>query len=131
MFSNKTYWFSVVASFITMGVVAMGMSTVLMDQFASLMAISRGEQVLIEWQMGGYVLITLVFVYIYAKGRENGGWQEGGRYGITMGLLMCGVSIFYYSALPLTLDTLMADMVINIVTYTAGGIVVSLLYKPA
>lgn len=131
---NKTYWFSVIASFIAMGVVAFGTTMLAGSQMQSMMALGRPEAEMMSliWvQMLGYFVITCVFVYIYSKGRESGSWQEGVRYGAIIGVLMCGVSMWSYSVYPWELQTLYADMIINIVVYTVGGIVTALIYKPA
>lgn len=128
---NKTYWFSVIAAFVAMGVVAAGLSVVAAEQLASIMPISRGEEMLFEWQMAGYLTITLIFCYIYIKGRESGQWQEGAKYGAIFGVMMGGVSMLNYSILPIEMSAMVADMIINIVVYTVGGIVTAVIYKPS
>jgi len=128
---NKTYWFSVIAAFVAMGIVAAGLSMVAAKYLASIMLISRGEAMLFEWQMAGYLLITSIFCYIYIKGRERGGWQEGAKYGTIFGVMMGGVSMLNYSILPIEISTMVADIIINIIVYTVGGIVTAVIYKPS
>lgn len=128
---NKTYWLAVIAAFIAMGIVAVGLSMAAAEQLASITAISRGAAMLFEWQMAGYLLITAVFCYIYTKGRESGGWQEGAKYGAIFGILMCGISMLNYSIFPIEMSAMFADMIINVIVYTIGGIVTSVIYKPS
>ena len=128
---NKSYWFAVIGSYITMAIAGIGLSIAAAEQMSSLMAISRGEEsMLMEWQLGGYLLITIIFTYIYVKGRESGGWQEGARFGALFGLMMCGVSMINYSLLPIEMAAMIADIVLNIIIYAIGGITVAVIYKP-
>ncbi len=120
--ANKTYWFSAIVAFVAMGVVAVGASMVAQDQLASIMAISRGEAMLMGWQMAGYFLITAVFVYIYTKSRQEGCWQEGARYGAIFGLIMCGVSMLNYSIFPIEIAAMVADIIINIIVLPWAGL---------
>ena len=84
-----------------MAIAGIGLSIAAAEQLSSIMAISRGEKnMLMEWQLGGYLLITIIFTYIYVKGRESGGWQEGAKYGAIFGLMMCGISMITYSMFP-------------------------------
>ena len=132
--TNKSYWLSVVAAFIAMGVVAATLVMLFGTQMASVMAAGRPMeemQALMPWQMGGYFLITCVFAHIYSKGLEGGGWKEGMRFGALFSLIMCGVSLLNYSVYPWEFQAMLADTFINVVFYTVGGIVVGLIYKPA
>lgn len=131
---NKYYWFAVIASYIAMGVIAPSMLMLLGDNMTSMAAIGREETEMMNlmWvQLLGYFVITCVMVYIFSKGREGKGWMEGARFGLLIGLMMCGVSMWMYSVYPWELPAFYTDMFINIVVYTIGGIVISRVYKPA
>lgn len=131
---NKYYWFAVISAFIAMGIVAPAMLLVLGDNMASMSARGRDPEDMMRlmWvQLVGYFLITCVMVYIFSKGRDGTGWMEGARFGALIGLMMCGVSMWMYSVYPWELPAFYTDMFINMVVYTVGGIVMSLVYKPA
>ncbi len=131
---NIRYWLAVVAAYVAMGAAAPVMVMLLGDQLASQAAIGRPEADLMRlfWvSLVGYFVITCVMVYIFSRGREGKGWMEGARFGALIGLMMCGTSMWMYSVYPWELPALYTDMFINIVVYTLGGIVISLVYKPA
>lgn len=130
---NKYYWFAVIAAYIAMGIVAPGLLVLLGSNMESMSAIGRpqAEMMSLIWvQLVGYFVITCVMVYIFSKGREGGGWMEGARFGVLIGLMMCGVSMWMYSVYPWELPAFYTDMFMNLVVYTVGGIVISLVYKP-
>ena len=80
--------------------------------------------------MGGYLVVTSVFCYIYIKGREAGDIIEGLKFGAMFGVLMCGISMVNYSTFPFEMMGMGADMIINIIVYSAGGVTASVVYKP-
>ncbi|MBT5187413.1 MAG: hypothetical protein HOM01_11430 [Kordiimonadaceae bacterium] len=127
------YIIAVVASFIVMGIIAFGLTTLMADQLASVFALSRGPEGMAEmggWSMGGYLVVTSVFCYIYIKGREAGDIIEGLKFGAMFGVLMCGISMVNYSTFPFEMMGMGADMIINIIVYSAGGVTASVVYKP-
>jgi hypothetical protein len=130
----KKYCLAVVAAYIVMAICGIVGSILAAEQLASFAKIGRSDAELMEMMplsMGAYFVITAIFCYIYVKGREAGDIKEGAKFGIMFGILMSGMAWVYYSALPYEMPALIADNVINIVTYAIGGIVVSLTYKPA
>lgn len=83
----KRYIIAVVATYFVMWGLATAM--VFADRTASWTAILRDEaaqMALMGWAAGGYVVITAIFCYIFVKGRDGDGWQEGLRYGVLIGL---------------------------------------------
>jgi hypothetical protein len=72
------------------------------------------------------------FAYAYAKGYEGGsGIQEGLRFGVIVGLLLCCFGkIWEYMVWPVSGTLLISWMVENIVEFAFYGSLVGLLYKP-
>jgi hypothetical protein len=73
------------------------------------------------------------FAYAYAKGYEGGsGIQEGLRFGVIVGILLCCFgTIWQYMAWPASGTLLGAWMVDTIVEFALYGIIVGFLYKPS
>lgn len=88
------------------------------------------QMALMGWAAGGYVVITAIFCYIFVKGREGRGWQEGLRYGALVGLFMGCMSIVNYALLPIELIAGITGLVQSVIIYAGGGIVTALIYKP-
>ncbi|HEY7500283.1 MAG TPA: hypothetical protein VH740_17300 [Vicinamibacterales bacterium] len=72
------------------------------------------------------------FAYAYAKGYEGGsGLQEGLRFGVIVGILLCCFGkIWEYMVWPVSGTLLISWMVENIVEFALYGSIVGLLYKP-
>jgi hypothetical protein len=73
-----------------------------------------------------------VFSYAYAKGYEGGsGIQEGLRFGVIVGLLLCCFCLIWeYMVWPVSGTLLMAWLVDFIVEFALYGMIVGFLYKP-
>jgi hypothetical protein len=73
------------------------------------------------------------FAYAYAKGYEGGnGLQEGLRFGVIVGILLCCFAkIWEYMVWPVGGTLLMAWLVDLIVEFALYGMIVGLLYKPS
>jgi hypothetical protein len=73
------------------------------------------------------------FAYAYAKGYEGGkGIQEGLRFGVIVGILICCFStIWGYMVWPMSGMLLIAWMIDYIVEFALYGMIVGLLYKPS
>ena len=52
------------------------------------------------------------------------------KFGAMFGVLMCGISMVNYSTFPFEMMGMGADMIINIIVYSAGGVTASVVYKP-
>lgn len=82
----------------------------------------------------GFALLGfLAFSYAYAKGYEGGsGMQEGLRFGVIVGLLLCCFgTIWDYMVWPMSARLAAAWMVDYIVEFALYGAVVGAIYKPA
>jgi hypothetical protein len=72
------------------------------------------------------------FAYAYAKGYEGGsGFQEGLRFGVLVGILICCFSIiFEYMVWPVSATLFFAWLVDYIVEFAIYGVIVGVVYKP-
>jgi hypothetical protein len=72
------------------------------------------------------------FAYAYAKGYEGGkGVQEGLRFGVLVGILICAFRIIWdHMVWPVSLQLTTAWMVENILEFALYGMIVGALYKP-
>jgi hypothetical protein len=73
------------------------------------------------------------FAYAYAKGYEGGsGLQEGLRFGVIVGILICCFAIIWeYMVWPMSGTLLIAWMLENIIEFAIYGMIVGLIYKPS
>jgi hypothetical protein len=73
------------------------------------------------------------FAYAYAKGYEGGGGlQEGLRFGVLVGILICCFAVIWeYMVWPMSGTLLIAWMLENIIEFALYGMLVGLIYKPA
>jgi hypothetical protein len=72
------------------------------------------------------------FAYSYAKGYEGSGAQEGLRFGVLVGILICCFRVIWdHMVWPVSLQLTAAWMVEYIVEFALYGTVVGLVYKPA
>jgi hypothetical protein len=81
----------------------------------------------------GFALIGFfAFAYAYAKGYEGGGVQEGIRFGVLVGILLCCFSaIWDYMVWPVSITLAAIWMVDHLVEFALYGLIVALVYKPA
>ena len=72
------------------------------------------------------------FSYTYAKGYEGGrGAQEGLRFGVLVGILICCFStIWGYMVWPMSVQLAAAWMIDYIVEFALYGMIVGAIYKP-
>ncbi|WP_321394778.1 hypothetical protein [Emcibacter sp.] len=125
---------AVVAAYIVMAVVGFGSDMVLKQYYDSYMAIARPEAEMMAMMplfLVAYLVQTVLFCYIYIRGRETGDLMEGIRFGILIGVFMGTTNVILYTGLPLSMETLVAGISAGIAVYICGGIAAALVYKPA
>ena len=130
----KSYVFAVIASYFAMAIAGVVSDLATREQMASLLMISRGEEgmaAMMGWMLFGYLVSTILFCYIFVKGRDNGGVGEGVRFGAIFGVAMCGPILVNYSIFPYEMIAMVTQAVLTVLIYIIGGIVASLVYKPA
>ncbi|HSC27732.1 MAG TPA: hypothetical protein VLD67_10690 [Vicinamibacterales bacterium] len=108
----------------------------LTDVYSAHAAVMRPEAEQMEILPFGFgfgLVGFFAFAYTYAKGYEGGsGMQEGLRFGVIMGMLICCFAIISeYMLWPASPTLLSVWLIDYIVEFTIYGMVVGLVYKPA
>jgi|WetSurMetagenome_2_1015567.scaffolds.fasta_scaffold321235_2 hypothetical protein len=78
------------------------------------------------------VLVTLLFTYVFVKGREGKGILEGVRYGIVIWLFVTvptGLGAWMLFPIPMTL--IMKWVLNGLVLFLISGILAAAIYRPA
>jgi len=105
---------------------------ILSSAYKALVNVWRHDMMQKMWIMYVTALIfSFLFVYIFSKGYEGRGIQEGIRYGLIMGLLMNVVGMFnQYAVYPLPFSLVIQWFVYGVIQFMICGIVAAALYKP-
>ncbi len=78
------------------------------------------------------LLVAFMFTYIFIKGREGKGIQEGIRFGIIIWLFMTVTfSLNMYFLFPIPLGLAIKWILYGLFTNLVDGILVAVIYKPA
>lgn len=131
--NTKRFALSVVAAYVAYLVMAYVVDLLFKGQFESLSALFRPQEdmdALLPVMLFGYFVYTVMFCYIFVKGREGGGLAEGARYGLFIGLLFAGIDIAWHAYLPITVTTTIFWVLIDVVMAVVAGVVVAAVYKP-
>lgn len=81
------------------------------------------------WMTGGQALIAIWLSFIFTKGYENKGWQEGVRYGFLIGLLVVSHYFMQYATTPMPMGLFMNWIWTGLAQCVGAGVVASLVYK--
>ena len=105
---------------------------ILQSTYAQMSAMMRPQAeisfpLLICGQLVGAFFFTMIFVRGFASG---GGVAGGFRYGILIGLFLCGGIIISYAVQPLTSTIVIAWCVGGIIESAIAGAIVGALYRP-
>ena len=82
-----------------------------------------------SWMMSGQMLTAFFFSFIFTKGYEGKGWQEGARYGVLMGLFTCSQMLMQYSVTPLPAALFWSWISAGMLQAIMAGVVASWVYK--
>lgn len=82
-----------------------------------------------SWMMSGQMLTSFFLAFIFTKGYEGKGWQEGARYGALMGLFTCSQMFIQYAVTPLPSNLLWSWVVGGMLQSICAGVVASWVYK--
>jgi hypothetical protein len=102
-------------------------------QYVGVMRPEAQANAILPMAFAGALVGFFAFAYVYAKGYEGGsGVQEGLRFGVLVGILLCGFSsVWDYMMWPIGARLLVAWLVDFVVEFAIYGMVVGLIYKPA
>jgi len=130
----KRYWYAVLASFVTMTFVGTVINDIAFDYLMSPTDQTGSVKEFIDMapiMMGAYLIINMIFAYFYVKMRQTGHIKEGIKFGFLFSLIISCMTLVDYSIFQFEFSSLISDSILNLITYVTGGIVVSLVYKPA
>ena len=107
----------------------------LKDTYMHYVGVMRPEaqaNAILPMAFGGALVGFFAFAYAYAKGYEGGnGVQEGLRFGVLVGIMLCGFgSVWDYMMWPISASLLAAWLIDFVVEFSMYGMVVGLIYKP-
>lgn len=76
-------------------------------------------------------VFSVIFSYIFVKGREGKGWMEGVRFGALIGLFV-SLPMAYdtYTVMPIPYDLALKWFLSGMVASIVLGVVAALVYKP-
>jgi hypothetical protein len=98
-------------------------------QTASLWRSEQEMQAFMGWMMGSQFIAAFFFSFIFTKGYENKGWQEGARYGLLMGLFSLSHMGMQFATTPLPAQIFWAWVSTGMIQFIFGGILASMVYK--
>jgi hypothetical protein len=101
-------------------------------QHAALMRPEAGQNAILPIGFAFALVGFFAFAYTYAKGYEgSSGAQEGLRFGVLVGILICCFRIIWdHMVWPVSLQLTAAWMIEYIVEFAIYGIIVGAIYKP-
>lgn len=77
-------------------------------------------------------VVSLLFAYIFAKGREGKGLLEGVRFGLIIWLFVTvPMNVSWYVMLPIPLGVVLRWILVGLVEMLVAGVLAALIYKPA
>ncbi len=129
----KRFYVAALAVFVAVQAMEFLISTLLMKSAnESLQALWRPDMMSRAWVM--YLmsaLIALVFTYIFVKGREGKGIQEGVRFGIVIWLFFTvPMNHFMWVMLPIPYRIIFQWLLAGLLEMLVAGILVAVIYKP-
>jgi hypothetical protein len=127
---------AVVTFLVYMGVSYLVHAVLLADLYGQFKSVMRPEDQANAILPIGFIFALVgffAFAYAYAKGYEGGsGLQEGLRFGVIVGILLCCFgTIWQYMVWPVGGTLLLAWLLDNIIEFALYGMIVGLVYKPA
>lgn len=99
------------------------------QETASLWRDQISMQGMMTWMLWGQFMCSMMLSFIFTKGYENKGWQEGARYGFLIGLFACSHFFVQYATTPMTTTILWSWVWTGLLQYTVAGMVASWVYK--
>lgn len=129
----KRFFAAAAAVFVAVQAMEFVISTFLMKSAnESLQSLWRPDMMSRAWVMYLLsVLVALVFTYIFVKGREGKGIQEGVRFGIIIWLFFTvPMNHFMWVMLPIPYRIIFQWLLAGLLEMLVAGILAAVVYKP-
>lgn len=130
---KRFLWASLVIFVVTEGLDYFIDTVILMGDYKKLNGLLRPDVMSTVWPMFAVgLLVAFMFTYIFVKGREGKGIQEGVRFGIIIWLLVtvpAGLGAWMLFPIPMAL--IVKWILYGLLTTLIGGILAAAIYKPA
>jgi hypothetical protein len=81
------------------------------------------------WMVFGQIMIAAFFTFIFARGYEGKGWQEGLRFGLLIGFLTSAPMFMNYAVMPMPMNLLWSWVFACFAQSIVGGILTGMVYK--
>jgi len=81
------------------------------------------------WLVWGQFMGSMMLSFIFTKGYENKGWQEGARYGFLIGLFTTSHYFIQFATTPMSSTVLWGWVGTGLIQATLAGVVASWVYK--
>jgi MFS superfamily sulfate permease-like transporter len=129
---KRFLWASLVVFVVTESLDYFIDTVILMPDYKKL-SVLRPDVMSTKWPMFVLaLLVAFVFTYIFVKGREGKGIQEGVRFGIIIWLLVTVQSgLGAWMLFPIPMALIVKWILYGLVTTVIGGILAAAIYKPA
>jgi uncharacterized PurR-regulated membrane protein YhhQ (DUF165 family) len=129
----KRFWMAGLVTYVVVQALDLVTNAVFMKSAnESLKGLWRPNMMSRMWVM--YVVgavVTLLFTYIFVKGREGKGIAEGVRYGIIIWLFVSApMNVSMWVLLPIPHIIVLRWMLIGLLEMLIAGILVAVVYKP-
>ncbi len=129
----KRFWMAGLVTYVVVQALDLVTNAVFMKSAnESLKSLWRPNMMSRMWVM--YVVgavVTLLFTYIFVKGREGKGIAEGVRYGIIIWLFVSvPMNVSMWVLLPIPHIIVLRWMLIGLLEMLIAGILVAVIYKP-
>jgi hypothetical protein len=129
----KRFWMAGLVTYVVVQALDLVTNAVFMKSAnESLKGLWRPNMMSRMWVM--YVVgavVTLLFTYIFVKGREGKGIAEGVRYGIIIWLFVSvPMNVSMWVLLPIPYIIVLRWMLIGLLEMLIAGILVAVIYKP-
>ena len=129
----KRFLLASLAVFVSMQILDFLIHMVLLaEDYQLTVSIWRADMMDTFWIM--YItgaLLSLLFVFIFAKGYQGKGVLEGIRYGLLMGVLLMVIgSLNQYVIYPVPFNIVVKWIIFGLIEFMILGVVAALIYKP-
>ena len=129
---NSINWKRLYPAWATAIVIFIAASAAIYPSFEEVFRNAPGARETPLWlvDIGGVIVMSFFFTYIYSKGHEGTGWiSEGFRYGLSIGLLVAAGYFIGYAFVTMTIAQLSIHILASIVKFTVAGLGIAFAYE--